>query len=117
MRRMRKLRLSRTDGIQRLIEEAIGRSDDQRFLHRLHCVLLVSRGRSSYETAGLFDEDPRTIQRWIHAFEQRGAEGLRDHHAGGRLPRLSRLQAQRVEADLLAPPAAAGYANTAWNGK
>jgi len=114
---MRKLSLSHAEDIRELIEDALRGSDEQRFLHRLHCVLLVSRGRSCGEAAELFDEDPRTIQRWVHAFERRGADGLRDHHAGGRHPRLSRAQARRLEDDLRAPPTAAGYRATSWDGR
>jgi transposase len=80
-------------------------------------VLLVAEGLSCYEVARWFGEDPRTIERWVHALDARGMEGLREHHAGGRPARLTAEQAQRLALELERAPDASGYAKRAWSGK
>lgn len=68
------------------------------------CVLLIAEGRSCYEVARWFGGDPRTIERWVHALELHGIEGLREHHAGERPAKLAAEQAQRLALDLQKPP-------------
>ena len=114
---MRKLRSLHTDSIRTLITDTVATSEGQRFLHRLHCVLLVSIGRSCYEVAAWFGEDPRTIERWVHAHEKDGAGGLHDHHGGGRPARLSVNQARHVAQELGASPLECGYDAGKWNGR
>jgi transposase len=75
----------------------------------LHCVLLIAEGRSCYEVARWFGEDPRTIERWVHALDEYGIEGLREHHAGGRPTKLADEHLQHLALDLQKPPSACGY--------
>jgi transposase len=114
---LRKLTLGSAQVLRALIHTAVRTSSEQRFLHRLHCVLLVGEGRSCYEVARWFGEDPRTIERWVHALERRGVEGLHEHHAGGRPAKLTAQQAQRLALDLQNPPPLSGYPKRQWSGK
>jgi transposase len=114
---MRKLRPSHSEPIRKLIADAASMSDEQRFLHRLHCVLLVSVGRSCYEVAAWFGENPRTIERWVHAHEEDCVSGLQDHHGAGRPARLSFEQARNVTRELGQSPVAFAYEEGTWNGK
>jgi transposase len=113
---VRKLRLSNSAPLRDLIRARIVRSREQRFLHRLHCVLLVSEGRSCYEIARWFGEDPRTIERWVHALELHGIDGLRSHRSAGRPARLSAQRLEQLKRDLTQPPFAAGYGEKKWCG-
>ncbi len=114
---MRKLRTSHCEELRAEIAHAIGQSDDARFLHRLHCVLLASEGPGCYVVARWFREDPRTLERWIHAYESGGADRLRDHHHGGRPPRLTENVARALAADIGRGPVASGYDEESWNGR
>ena len=114
---MRKLRPSHPEIIRKLITDAASMSEAQRFLHRLHCVLLVSVGRSCYEVAAWFGEDPRTIERWVHAHEQDRVSGLQDHHGGGRPARLSLEQARILAQEVGRSPLGYGYDEAKWNGR
>ena len=114
---MRKLNLGSEQWVRELIHCSVKTSFEQRFLHRLHCVLLIAEGRSCYEVARWFGEDPRTIERWVHALDEHGVEGLREHHAGGRPTKLSRDQVQRLALDLQEPPCFCGYPERQWSGK
>ncbi|MCC7486137.1 MAG: helix-turn-helix domain containing protein [Burkholderiales bacterium] len=102
----------------RLIAEMARGSPGQRFLHRLHCVLLVGRGRSCYEVGAWYGTSPRTIERWVHAYASRGVSGLGDRQrTGGRLARIGRQQAVDLARDLALPPADFGYGGSKWTGE
>jgi hypothetical protein len=58
--------------MQIAIQQEIVRSDESRYDHRLHRVLLVCAGMNCYDVAGLFQHSPRTIQYWVQRFEQSG---------------------------------------------
>jgi transposase len=100
-----------------LIHALVKTSCEPRFLHRLHCVLLIAEGRSCYEDARWYGEDPRTIERWVHALNGYGIEGLREHHGGGRPTKLTDEQLQYLALDLQKPPRVCGYPERRWSGK
>ena len=114
---MRKLSLGSANWIRELIQASVQRSCEQRLLLRLCCVLLIAEGRSCYEVARWFGEDPRTVERWVHALHEHGIEGLREHHAGGRPTRLGSEQVRRLALDLQKPPRLCGYPEPRWSGK
>lgn len=114
---MRKLTLSSAQWVRELIHASVRASCEQRFLHRLHCVLLVAEGRSCYEVARWFGENPRTIERWVHALDSHGVEGLREHHAGGRPAKVAGDQLQRLALELQEPPQLSGSPGRAWSGR
>ena len=64
-------------------------------------MLLIAKGRSCYEVARWFGQDPRTIER--------GVGGLREHYAGGRSAKVVGEQVQSLARDLLKPPRVSGY--------
>jgi Winged helix-turn helix len=67
-----------------LMPRVIGRSEESRYAHRLHGLLLVSAGQSCREVAQLFGEDGTTVQRWVQRFEHGGLEALREGERSGR---------------------------------
>jgi hypothetical protein len=75
---MKKLQISDRDIMSIAIQQEISRSEEARYDHRLHGVLLVSRGLSCYKVAELFGQHSTTIQRWVHSFEKDGFAGLAD---------------------------------------
>lgn len=114
---MRKLRLSNAKWVREVIHASVKTSCEAYFLHRLHCVLLVAEGRSCYEVARWFGEAPRTIERWVHAIDEYGLEGLREHYSGGRPTRLAGKQMQCLALDLQKQPQECGYSEREWSGK
>lgn len=93
------------------------RNEELRVLHRLHAVLMASLGCSSSAVARWFGEHPRTVERWVRAFDESGVEGLRRHRPTGRPSRLDAAQRQRIGVALLRPPSFAGVAYPRWDGK
>jgi transposase len=111
-----KLTLGNAQAIREVIQASVKSNCEPHFLHRLHCMLLIAEGRRSCEVARWFGEHPRTIERWMHALDLYGVEGLREHHAGGRPAKLAGETAQRLALDLQLPPDASGYSKPEWSG-
>lgn len=114
---MRKLEISNADVMRVAIQQEIVRSADSRYDHRLHGVLLVCSGMSSYEVAELFGQSPRTVQYWVQRFEGRGFAGLEEGERPGRPGALDAATLKRVGKDLRCDPRALGYAQNLWDGK
>lgn len=114
---LRKLTLSSAQWVREVIHASVKTKCEPHFLHRLHGVLLIAEGRSCYEVARWFGEHPRTIERWVHALDLHGVEGLREHHAGGRPAKLSVELVQRLTLDVQKPPHLFGYRKREWSGE
>lgn len=113
---MRKLQIDDSGAIRVTIQQEIGRSEQSRYDHRLHGLLLLTAGLSCREVAGLFGEDETTIQRWIHRFEQGGLQALRESERSGRPRSLRPEQWAEVEEDLGKSPRDFGLRAAAWDG-
>lgn len=87
------------------LQDEIRRSEESRYDHRLHGVLLVAQGCSCGEVARLLGDAPRTVEYWVHRFEERGLGGLREGSRPGRPGRLSAEQIEATQAALRQRPA------------
>ncbi len=114
---MRQLEIRDADVMQIAIRQEIARSDESRYDHRLHGVLLVAGGQSCVEVATLFGENPSTVQRWVKRFEHSGFDGLRDSERPGRPPSLDDRQWKRLGRDLRKSPREFGHEQSLWDGK
>lgn len=113
---MRKLQIDDSGGMRIAIQQEIGRSEESRYDHRLHGLLLLAAGHSCREVAELFGENDTTVQRWVHRFEQGGLRALRDGLRPGRPRSLDPAQWQALEADLQRSPREFGLSAAAWDG-
>lgn len=101
-----------------LLRREINDSSHARYLNRLHCLLLIACGHNCYEVAHYFGESPRTLELWIHRYEEAGIDGLKDRPRGGPGSRkLTTPQLSALEVDLREHPGELGYAQSAWSGK
>ncbi len=114
---MRKLEVPNTLVLQSAIRQEVAQNHQHRFLHRIHCMLLLAQGFSCYQVAEWFDEHPRTVERWAHYYKQYGIDGLRDDQKTGRPAKLRDDQLRQVQKDILKLPRELGYSQDAWNGK
>jgi len=114
---MKKLKVACPDLIRFAIQQEVFRSDESRYLHRLHALLLISSGQSSQQVSELFGEDRRTVQRWVHRFEADGLDGLRDGEHVGRPATLNERQWERLKRDLARSPNSTDDKRRRWNGK
>ncbi len=99
------------------LQDEIRRSDESRYDHRLHGVLLVAQGMNCPEVAKLLGDAPRSVEYWVHRFEEKGLAGLREGERSGRPRRLSEDQLQEIDTVLHGTPRAVGLRGTLWDGK
>lgn len=114
---MRKLEIGDAAVMAEAIRQEIARSEESRYDHRLHGVLMVALGMNCYEIAQYFGEHSTTVQRWVNSFERRGFAGL---HEGTRLGRPSRIEPhimKKLQHELRREPRTLGYTQTLWDGK
>ena len=97
---MKKLQIADPEIMRIAIQQEIARSDESRYDHRLHGLLLLTSGQSCQQIAELFGEDRRTVQRWVNRFEQSGLEGMRDGERAGRPACLDANQWESLGRDL-----------------
>src|SRR5438445_5291473 len=113
---MRPLMISDTMSVLGLQQE-IQRSDESRYDHRLHGVLLVAQGMTCPEVARLLGEAPRSVEYWVGRFERDGLAGLLEGERPGRPRRLAEKQMEAVDRILRHPPREAGLSGNLWDGK
>lgn len=113
---MRKLEIEDTGALRIAIQQEIERSEDARYYHRLHGLLLLAAGHSCRQVAGVFGEDDTTVQRWVRRFEQGGLRGLRERKKSGRPRSLSEELWSQLQADLHKTPQEFGLETTLWDG-
>jgi transposase len=114
---MKPLTIFDADMIVLGLQDEIRRSQESRYDHRLHGVLLVAQGMTCPEVARLLGDAPRTVERWVHHFEQDGLAGLAEGERVGRPPRLNEAQLEEVQRVLRDSPEAAGLAGNLWDGR
>lgn len=111
---MRRLQIPHAESVKSMLQNAIGKSSQAFFLHRLHCVTLVCAGMGCAEVAKAFGDDRRSVQRWVSRFLESGVDGLRDSRSPGRPKKLGSLQLQQLRLTLQADRLA-GVAPSAWD--
>jgi len=103
--------------MQVAIQQEILRSEDSRYDHRLHGVLLVSKGMSCYQAGEFLGHDATTVQRWVHDFNANGFSGLYDKERPGRPTSLNVRQWEKLGKDLRKHTKTFGYVQNLWDGK
>jgi transposase len=99
------------------LQDEIRRSEESRYDHRLHGVLLVAQGMTCPEVARLLGDAPRSVEYWIGRFERDGLAGLLEGERPGRPRRLGEKQMAAVDRILRRPPREAGLSGNIWEGK
>jgi transposase len=100
------------------LHDEIRRSEDARYDHRLHGVLLVAQGLTCPAVARVLGDAPRTVEYWVQRFEAHGFAGLAEGARPGRPPRLTDAQLAEVQQALRQTPGEAGVrAGGVWDGK
>ncbi len=98
-------------------QDEIRRTEESRYDHRLHGVLLVAHGRTCPEVAALLGDAPRTVEYWIRGFEEKGLAALREGERSGRPRRLSEKHLRGINASLRRMPRELDLSGNLWDGK
>lgn len=114
---MKKLQIAEADLVILGLQDEIRRSRDSRYDHRLHAVLLVAQGMSCPQVGRLLGDAPRTVEYWVHRFEEEGLSGLVDLERPGRPSRLNDEQYREIGEVLRQSPLDVGLDTNLWDGK
>jgi transposase len=113
---MRKLQIEDAEVMRIAIQQEISRSEESRYDHRLHGLVLVCGGQSCRQVADLFGEDGTTVQRWVRRFEHGGLDALREGERSGRPRTLDAAQWRKLQGEMRKSPRDFGLAATLWDG-
>jgi len=114
---MKALTIENAEEMILALQDEIRRTDESRYDHRLHGVLLVAHGLSARETAGLLGDSPRAVEYWVRDFNEHGFAGLTEVDRPGRPTRLSAEQFEKLEIVLRKSPRDCGLEVNLWDGK
>lgn len=114
---MKALRIADSATVVLGLQDEIRRSEESRYDHRLHGVLLVAQGLTCPEVAGLLGDAPRSVEYWVRRFEEEGLAGLQEGERPGRPRRLSPKQLAEVDAVLRKAPREVSLGGNLWDGK
>jgi transposase-like protein len=109
---MRPLQIADAETMILGLQDEIRRSEESRYDHRLHGVLLVAQGATCPEVSRLLGDAPRTVENWVRRFEAQGLAGLTEGPRSGRPRRLSEAQLREVDGGLRQTPRDLGLAGT-----
>ncbi|MDE3066404.1 MAG: helix-turn-helix domain-containing protein [Verrucomicrobiota bacterium] len=93
------------------------RSPETRYIHRLHCILLVLLGLSTVKAGKLLGVPQRTVSYWVNQFRKQGLDGLCEAEKPGRPEVLSVVQKKSLSDALSNSPKKVGLDADAWTGK
>ena len=99
------------------LQDEIRRSQEARYDHRLHAVLLVAQGISCVKAASLLGDSPRTGQYWVNRFEEDGFAGLADADRPGRPKKINEQQLAQINVAVRGSPKDVGMNTNIWDGK
>jgi transposase len=113
---MKASKIKNAEVIAMQIEDEIKSNPHGRYFHRLHLILLVTKGMTSQAVAQLFGEPLRNVQRWVKEFNEIGLESLKDHERSGRPTKLTGHQLNELKTDIEKGPLKFGFTQGFWDG-
>ena len=96
------------------LDHAFRQETDPKVKDRLLIVRLAQRGRPHQEIAQDLTISPRTVQRWLNAYLEKGLGGLGRRKAKGRLPAIPDGLAEEVRGWVIDGPAKHGLDRAGW---
>lgn len=114
---MKKLTVKDKKNMAIAVYQEIQRSEDSKYDHRLHGVLMAIKGYDCYTVADIFGQNPTTIQRWVNNFNKNGFAGLSEGERSGRPKSLTEEQWDELSKDLRKRPNDFKYNQVSWDGK
>ena len=108
------IRIRLPEGEAQRLDLAYRQQTDPKYRDRIQIVRLASRDRPHQEIASDLAITPRTVQRWLNAYLERGLEGLRPRKAPGATPRLTADLAPLLQRWVIDGPAKQGLDRANW---
>jgi transposase len=98
----------------RLLQHTFRTTDDRRLRDRAQIVLLAQRGRPHQVIADDLGLSPRSVQRWLNAYRERGLDGLQPRQAPGAKPKLTADLAPVLQQWVIDGPVKQGLDRANW---
>ena len=108
------IRISLPDDDLHRLEDALRETPDGNLRHRVQIVLMAHRGRRHLDIAADTATSPRSVQRWLNAYLDRGLDGLRPRKAPGAKPKLTPDLAPVLRQWVIDGPAKHGLDRANW---
>ena len=117
---MKRLTIKKPDQIKAQILQYLNGSEELKFSHKLHGVLLLLVNANCSRVSRIYGGTPQGLAAWIHKLNQ-GEGGdiqvLRDKAKPGRNKRLSPHHIKAIKYALNKKPTAYGMQGTVWTGE
>jgi len=113
---VRKIAIPDAETFIAAIQDEISGTREGWYFHRLHVVLHVIHGASSYQAARLYGDSPRSVEHWVHQLLSEGLAGLVEGDRPGRPSRLSASDQQKLRSEIRRSPRELGYEQNLWDG-
>ena len=108
------IRVQLPDAEAQSLEEAFRVAGDRHFRDRVQVVLMAHRGRPRADLADDLVMTPRTVQRWLNSYLERGRDGLRPSKAKGAPAKIPDTLADEVRAWVIGGPTKQGLDRANW---
>lgn len=108
------IRISLSDEDLERLEAVFRDTADATLRHRVQIVLMAHRGRRHPDIAADTGTSPRSVQRWLNAYLDRGLDGLRPRKAPGAKPKLTPDLAPVLRQWVIDGPAKHGLDRANW---
>ena len=96
------------------LQRQFRQTTDRKLRDRLQIVLLAHRGRQHQDIAADLGVAPRTVQRWLNAYLDRGPDGLRPRKPKGTQSKVPAALADEIRRWVISGPAACGLDRANW---
>ena len=108
------IRIRLPEGEAQRLDLAYRQQTDPKYRDRIQIVRLASRDRPHQEIASDLAITPRTVQRWLNAYLERGLEGLRPRKAPGAPGKIPATLADEIKRWVIEGPAKQGLDRANW---
>jgi transposase len=108
------IRIRLPEGETQRLDLAFRQETDPKYKDRLQIVRLASRDRPHQQIARDLAITPRTVQRWLNAYLERGLDGLRPRQAKGAPAKIPDVLAQEIRRWVIEGPVQQGLDRANW---
>ena len=108
------IRIKLPEGEAQRLEQAYRQETDPKYKDRIQVIRLASRDRPHQEIASDLAITPRTVQRWLNAYLERGLDGLRPRKAPGQPGKIPAARADEIKRWVIEGPAKQGLDRANW---
>jgi transposase len=96
------------------LEQTFRQERDPKYKERIQIIRLASRERPHQQIAADLAITPRTVQRWLNAYLDRGLDGLRPRKAPGKPGKIPPSLADEIRTWVIGGPVKAGLDRANW---